>query len=321
MELTIPSISDIKRAHTRIARHILQTPVLTSHSIDEMVGARVFFKCENFQKVGAFKMRGAVNAIFSIRPEDRVRGFATHSSGNHAQAVALASRLAGVKAYIVMPENSAEVKKNAVIGYGAEVVFCEPTLKSREETLKKLIKQTGATFIPPYNDPAIIAGQATTAKELMEEVVDLHFILAPIGGGGLASGTALACHYLSPSTKVLGAEPEKANDAWRSMNEGKIIPSKNPDTIADGLRTSLGPLTFEIIRRHVKEIVTVSEQEIVDAMRIIWERMKIIVEPSCAVPFAALLKRKDDFQGKKIGIILSGGNVDLENLPFGKKIG
>lgn len=321
MELTIPSISDIKRAHTRIARHILQTPVLTSHSIDEMVGARVFFKCENFQKVGAFKMRGAVNAIFSIRPEDRVRGFATHSSGNHAQAVALASRLAGVKAYIVMPENSAEVKKNAVIGYGAEVVFCEPTLKSREETLKKLIKQTGATFIPPYNDPAIIAGQATAAKELMEEVVDLHFILAPIGGGGLASGTALACHYLSPSTKVLGAEPENANDAWRSMNEGKIIPSKNPDTIADGLRTSLGPLTFEIIRRHVKEIVTVSEQEIVDAMRIIWERMKIIVEPSCAVPFAALLKRKDDFQGKKIGIILSGGNVDLENLPFGKKIG
>ena len=321
MELTIPSIADIKRAHTRIARHILQTPVLTSHSIDEMVGARVYFKCENFQKVGAFKMRGAVNAIFSIRPENRVRGFATHSSGNHAQAVALASRLAGVKAYIVMPENSAEVKKNAVIGYGAEVIFCEPTLKSREETLKRLIKETGATFIPPYNDPAIIAGQATAAKELMEEVVDLHFILAPIGGGGLASGTALACHYLSPSTKVVGAEPEKANDAWRSMNEGKIIPSKNPDTIADGLRTSLGPLTFEIIRRHVKEIVTVSEQEIVDAMRIIWERMKIIVEPSCAVPFAALLKRKDDFQGKKIGIILSGGNVDLENLPFGKKIG
>lgn len=320
MELTIPSISDIKRAHTRIARHILQTPVLTSHSIDEMVGARVFFKCENFQKVGAFKMRGAVNAIFSIRPEDRVRGFATHSSGNHAQAVALASKLAGVKAYIVMPDNSAEVKKNAVIGYGAEVVFCEPTLKSREETLKRLIKQTGATFIPPYNDPAIIAGQATAAKELMEEVVDLHFILAPVGGGGLVSGTALACHYLSPSTKVLGAEPEKANDAWRSMMEGKIIPSKNPDTIADGLRTSLGPLTFEIIRRHVKEIITVSEQEIVDAMRIIWERMKIIVEPSCAVPFAALLKRKDDFQEKKIGIILSGGNVDLENLPFGKKL-
>ncbi len=319
MELTIPSMSDIKRAHTRIARHILHTPVLTSHSIDEMVGANVFFKCENFQKVGAFKMRGAVNAIFSIRPEDRLRGFATHSSGNHAQAVALASKLAGVKAYIVMPDNSAEVKKNAVVGYGAEVVFCEPTLKSREETLKKLIKQTGATFIPPYNDPAIIAGQATAAKELMEEVVDLNAILAPVGGGGLISGTALACHYLSPRTEVIAGEPEKANDAWRSMKEGKIVTAKSPDTIADGLRTNLGPLTFEIIRRHVKEIVTVSEAEIVDAMRIIWERMKIIIEPSCAVPFAALLKRKGDFQEKKIGIILSGGNVDLENLPFGKE--
>lgn len=320
MQLQIPSMSDIKRAHTRIARHILLTPVLTSHSIDEMAGARVYFKCENFQKVGAFKMRGAVNAIFSIRPENRVNGFATHSSGNHAQAVALASKMAGVKAYIVMPENSAEVKKNAVVGYGAEVVFCEPTLKSREETLKKVIKETGATFIPPYNDPAIIAGQATAAKELMEEVVDLNFILAPVGGGGLLSGTALACHYLSPSTIVIGAEPEKANDAWRSMKEGKIIPSKNPDTIADGLRTSLGPLTFEIIRNHVQEIVTVSEQEIVDSMRIVWERMKIIIEPSCAVPFAELLKRRADFQGKKIGIILSGGNVDLENLPFGKSL-
>lgn len=318
MTHTIPSMSDIKRAHTRIARHILQTPVLTSHSIDEMVDASVFFKCENFQKVGAFKMRGAANAIFSIKPEDRSRGFTTHSSGNHAQAVALASKMAGVKAYIVMPSNSAEVKKNAVIGYGAEVVFCEPTLKSREDTLKKLQKETGATFIPPYDHPDIIAGQATAAKELMEEVVDLHVIMAPVGGGGLLSGTALACHYLSPKTEVIGTEPELADDAYQSLKKGKVMPAKPPVTIADGLRTSLSELTYTIIKDHVKEIVTVTEDEIVNAMRIIWERMKIIIEPSCAVPFAALLKRKEDFKGKKIGIILSGGNVDLEDLPFGK---
>jgi len=319
MEFTIPTMSDIKRAHTRVARHVLQTPVLTSHSIDEMVDAKVYFKCENFQKVGAFKMRGAVNAIFSIVPEDRTKGFATHSSGNHAQAVALASKMAGVKAYIVMPSNSAEVKKNAAIGYGAEVIFCEPTLKSREDTLKKVIAETGAIFIPPYDHPDIVAGQATAAKELMEEVVDLNVVMAPVGGGGLLSGTALACHYLSPKTVVIGGEPELADDAYQSVKKGKLMPAKPPVTIADGLRTSLSPLTFEIIRNHVKEIVTVSEVEIVDAMRIIWERMKIIIEPSCAVPFAALLKRKADFKGQKVGIILTGGNVDLEDLPFGKK--
>ncbi len=312
----IPSMSDIKRAHQRILKYILHTPVLTSHSIDEKLGAEVHFKCENFQKVGAFKMRGATNVIMSYRPEDRTNGFATHSSGNHAQAVALASKLAGTKAYIVMPKNAPKVKVNAVKEYGAEVVFCEPNEKSRQETCDKIVAETGAEFIHPFDDYRIIAGQATAAKEFIEEVHDLDIMMTPVGGGGLSAGSALTVNYLSPTTEMILAEPENAGDAYESFKKGKLIPVKNPDTIADGLKTSLGEKNFEIIQKHVKEIYLVSEKEIIDAMRLIWERMKIIIEPSCAVPVAAVMKHKEVFAGKKVGIIITGGNVDLGNLPF-----
>lgn len=315
-EEKIPSLSDIKRAHQRIAKYILHTPVMTSHSVDEIMGAEVFFKCENFQKVGAFKMRGATNVIMSMRPEERTSGFATHSSGNHAQAVALASKLAGTKAYIVMPKNAPEVKKKAVAGYGAEIIFCEPTEKARQETCDAVVAKTGAKFIHPFDDYGIIAGQATAAKEFIEENPELDIMLTPVGGGGLAAGTALSVNYLSPKTKMILAEPENANDAWQSFTKGKLIPVKSPDTIADGLKTSLGRRNFEIIKEHVGQIYTVSEQEIIDAMRMIWERMKIIIEPSCAVPVAAVLKHPTVFAGKKVGIIITGGNVDLGNLPF-----
>lgn len=315
-EEKIPSLSDIKRAHQRISKYIIHTPVLTSHSVDEIVGAEIFLKCENFQKIGAFKMRGATNVIMSMRPEDRVKGFATHSSGNHAQAVALASKLAGVKAYIVMPKNAPEVKKKAVAGYGAEIIFCEPNEKARQETCDKVVAETGAKFIHPFDDYGIIAGQATAAKEFIEEHPDLDIMMTPVGGGGLAAGTALSVNYLSPNTELILAEPENANDAWESFTKGKLIPVKSPDTIADGLKTSLGTRNFEIIKEHAKAIYTVSEEEIVDAMRMIWERMKIIIEPSCAVPVAAVLKHPKVFEGKKVGIIITGGNVDLGNLPF-----
>lgn len=315
-EEKIPSLSDIKRAHQRIDKYIIHTPVMTSHSVDDIAGAEIFFKCENFQKIGAFKMRGATNVIMSYRPEDRVNGFATHSSGNHAQAVALASKLAGTKAYIVMPKNAPEVKKKAVAGYGAEIIFCEPNEQARQEACDKVVAETGAIFVHPFDNYGIIAGQATAAKEFIEEYPDLDIMMTPVGGGGLAAGTALSVNYLSPNTELILAEPENANDAWESFTKGKLIPVKNPDTIADGLKTSLGVRNFEIIKEHAKEIYTVSEQEIIDAMRLIWERMKIIIEPSCAVPVAAVLKHPAVFAGKKVGIIITGGNVDLGNLPF-----
>ncbi len=316
MALKKPTLSDIRQAHQRIGQYIINTPILTSHSIDDKTGATIFFKCENFQKVGAFKMRGATNAIFSHRPEERDTGFATHSSGNHAQAVALAANLAGSKAYVVMPKNAPKVKINAVKGYGAEIVFCEPNEKAREDTCNEVIEKTGAKFVHPFDDPAIIAGQATAAKELIEEVHDMDIIMTPVGGGGLAAGTALSVQYLTPTTDVILAEPEEVNDAYQSFKTGKLVPATNKPTIADGLKTSLGELNFEIIQSHVKDILTVSEKEIIDAMRLVWERMKIIIEPSCAVPLAAVLKNKPLFAGKKIGIILTGGNVDLGNLPF-----
>ncbi|MEQ8581948.1 MAG: threonine/serine dehydratase [Marinoscillum sp.] len=313
---SIPSLSDIKRAHQRISKIILETPVMTSNSIDEMTGCTVFFKCENFQKVGAFKMRGAANMILGFRPEERVNGFATHSSGNHAQAVALAAKLSGTKAYVVMPENSAEVKIKATKEYGAEVILCEANEKSRIKTCNEIIAKTGAIFVPPFDDYRVIAGQATVAKEFIEAEESLEVIMTPVGGGGLAAGTALAAKYLDPNIEVILGEPEKADDTYQSMKAGKIMPVKNPNTIADGLKVTVGKRNFEIIQKEVKEVITVSEAEIITAMRIIWERMKIIVEPSCAVPFAALLKRKDTFAGKNVGIILTGGNVDLGNLPF-----
>jgi len=311
-----PDLRAIRAAAKRIRPYAHRTPVLTCSSLDTMAGAELFFKCENLQKVGAFKFRGAANTVFSLSEEEASRGVATHSSGNHAQALALAARLRGIPAHIVMPESSPKVKVAAVRGYGARIVFCAPTQRDRERTLEEVVAQTGATFIHPYNNPGIIAGQGTCALELLEQVSDLDMVIAPVGGGGLLSGTALSCHYLRPEIRVIAGEPKGADDAFRSLRDGRIYPSENPRTVADGLRTSLGTLTFPIIRRHVERIVTVEEDSIVAAMRHIWERMKILVEPSAAVPFAAILEEGFDARGKRIGIVLSGGNVDLDTLPW-----
>lgn len=311
-----PSFSDIKRAHQRISKYILQTPVMTSKNIDDISGCQIFFKCENFQKVGAFKMRGASNVIFSYRPEDRVNGFACHSSGNHGQAVALAAKLAGAKAYVVMPKNSSKVKIDAVKGYDAEVILCEPNDKSRIETCENVLKETGATLVHPFNDYNIIAGQATAAKELIEEVDDLDAIITPVGGGGLAAGTALIAHHLDPNMEIYLGEPEIVNDTYQSIKAGKIIPNTSTETIADGLKTTIGEKNFAILKEHIKDVFTVSDKEIIEAMKLIWERMKIVIEPSCAVPFASILKNKETFKGKRVGVILTGGNVDLTKLPF-----
>ena len=311
-----PSLTDIRAAADRIRRHIHRTPVLSCAGIDRLVGARLFFKCENFQKVGAFKIRGATNAVLSLNERAAAAGVATHSSGNHAAALALAARLRGVPAYVVMPDTAPQVKKEAVAGYGAHITFCAPTLEVREAGLARIVADTGATFIPPYNDERIIAGQATAALELLADIPDLDLILTPVGGGGLVSGTALTVRSLSPSSRVIAAEPRGADDAYRSFRAGHIIPSVNPQTIADGLLTSLGDKTFAIIRDCVDDVVTVEEADIIRAMRLIWERMKIIVEPSAAVPLGALLSRSVDVQGKRVAIILSGGNVDLARLPF-----
>lgn len=261
-------------------------------------------------------MRGAANAIFSFRPEERVNGFACHSSGNHGQAVALASKLAGAKAYIVMPKNSTKVKIDAVNGYDAEIILCEPNEESREQTCADVIAKTGATLIHPFNDYNIIAGQATAAKELIEAREDLDCMITPVGGGGLAAGSALVAHYLDPTMEIYLGEPEKVDDMYQSMKAGKIIPNKSSETIADGLKTTVGEKNFDILKEHVKNVFTVTEEEIVAAMKLIWERMKIVIEPSCAVPFAAVLKNKKAFEGKKVGVILTGGNVDLTKLPF-----
>lgn len=310
----VPTKPDIGQAHERIKAYIHHTPVLTSSSLDELAGCQVFFKCENFQKVGAFKARGAMNAVLSLSREERAKGVATHSSGNHAQALARAAKIMGIKAYIVMPRTAPEIKKKGVKGYGGEITECEPTLASRESTLAEVIKKTGAVEIHPFNNYDVIAGQATAAKELIEEIPGLDFIVAPVGGGGLLSGTALAAKYFSPTTKIIAGEPELANDAWRSLRSGQIEPASPPTSVADGLLTSLGDKTFPIIRENVREIITVSDKEIIAAMRWIWERLKITIEPSCAVPFAAVLKEKATFTNKKVGIILSGGNVDLNKI-------
>jgi len=312
----LPTLDDVRRAAERIAGQAHRTPVLTCAGLDEMVQARLFFKCENFQKAGAFKFRGALNAVLSLSQAEAGRGVATHSSGNHAAALALAARLRGIPAQVVMPDNSPRVKRAAVAGYGGRITLCRPTLQDREETLARIVRETGATEIHPYNDARIIAGQGTAALELLAEVDGLDLVLAPVGGGGLISGTAIAVKGLSPRTGVIAAEPAGADDAWRSLQEGRIVPSIEPKTIADGLRTSLGPLTFAVIRDKVDRIVTVSEEAIVAAMRHVWERMKIVIEPSSAVPLAALLEKKIDPAGLRIGLILSGGNLDLDRLPW-----
>ena len=311
-----PVKKDIEETHELIKPFINRTPVLTSKYVNTLSGADVFFKCENFQKVGAFKMRGACNAVLRLTPEKRKKGVATHSSGNHAQALALSARLNSTKAFIVMPSNAPKVKKNAVLDYGGKIIECEPTLEARERTLKKVVEETGAAFIHPYDNYDIISGQATAAKELLEDTSGLDLILAPVGGGGLLSGTTLSAHYFSKATSVIGCEPEGADDAWGSFNSKKLIPVGETNTIADGLLTSLSDKTFEIIMKHVSDILTVSDVEIKQAMRIVWERMKIVIEPSAAVPLAVLLKNKDKFKEKKIGIILSGGNIDLDSFRF-----
>lgn len=313
---TVPHKQMLLDATDRIAPYVHLTPVQTANSINQMVGGHVFFKCEHFQKVGAFKIRGATNTLLQLTADEKRHGVATHSSGNHAQAVALAANHQHVKASIVMPHNAKQVKKDAVKGYGAEVIECEASQTARQQTLDDVVAKTGATYIPPFNDYRIIAGQSTAAQELLEQVHELDTIVAPVGGGGLIGGTALAATYFGNSVEVLGAEPEVADDAYRSFKEGRLIPGNYPETVADGLRVSLGDKTFSIIKDHVSDIITVSEDEIIAAMRLVWERMKLVIEPSAAVPLAAVLKERQRFAEKRIGVILCGGNVDVTNLPF-----
>ncbi|PID81750.1 serine dehydratase [bacterium DOLZORAL124_64_63] len=310
------TITDIQEAARRIAPHTHRTPVLSSTAIDRQAGCRIFFKCENFQKVGAFKMRGATNAVFALSAEEAARGVATHSSGNHAQALALAARLRGVPAYVVMPTSAPRVKKAAVAGYGARIIDCEPNLPARERGLEEVVRRTGATFIHPYDNARIIAGQGTAALELLAERPGLDVVMAPVGGGGLLAGTCLATRALAPGVRIIAGEPAGADDAARSLAAGRIIPSENPVTVADGLLTSLGKLNFPIIRDHVEAIWTVGDKAIIAAMRLVWERMKIVIEPSSAVCLAALLEHRDAVRGRDVGIIVSGGNVDLDRLPW-----
>lgn len=316
MSHNFPSLAEIKAAHARIQAFIHRTPILSSTAINEIAGCEIFFKCENFQKVGAFKARGAANAVMKLTAEQKAKGVATHSSGNHAAALARAASVAGIPSYIVMPSNAPEIKKKAVKGYGGEIIECEPNLKARETTLEEVVARTGATFIPPYDFMDVIEGQATCALELIEDQPDLDIIMAPVGGGGLLGGTALTTHYLNPEIEVIAGEPAGADDAFQSFHAGKIIPQSGPNTIADGLLTSLGELNFELIQQYVSDILIATDPQIIEAMRLIYERMKIVIEPSCAVPLAALLANQDRFSGKKVGIILSGGNVDLGKLPF-----
>lgn len=303
----------IQQAHGRITHKIHRTPVLTSSQLNTITDAKLFFKCENFQKVGAFKYRGATNALLSLPKEILEKGVATHSSGNHAQALALAAKELGIPAYIVMPNNSPKVKIDAVEGYGARITFCEPNLNARESTLNKIVTETGAEFIHPYNREEIIAGQGTVALELLQDYPDLDIIIAPVGGGGLLSGTAIYSKGFNPKISVYAAEPNGADDAYRSLRSGSIQPSVNPNTICDGLLTSLGQLNYSYIKQYVDDILLVSDEQIIVAMKLIYERMKIIVEPSSATVLAAVIANKKLFEGKKVGLILSGGNVDMNS--------
>lgn len=300
----------------RIKPYIHRTPVLQSTTLNRMSGANLYFKCENFQKMGAFKMRGAANAVLSLSEEDQQNGVVTHSSGNFAQAVALSAKNINVPAYIVMPSNAPQVKVNAVKGYGGQVTLVTPTIEEREANANQIANEKGATKLHPSNQLEVILGQGTAALELLEDEPDMDILITPIGGGGLVAGTALVAHHFGNNCITIGAEPFEADDAYRSLQSGKIEGNESADTIADGLRTVLGDVNFPIIQEHVDQILRVEEEEIVHAMRLIWERMKIIIEPSCAVPLAAVLRHKELFKDKKVGIILSGGNVDLGNLPF-----
>ena len=313
MEMTRKNLID---CHNRIKPFIHNTPVLTSSYINEITGADVYFKCENFQKMGAFKMRGASNAILRLSDEQKSNGVVTHSSGNHAQAISLAAKKIGIKAYIVMPSNAPEIKKEAVKGYGGELIECESNLKAREAAAKDVVHSKSATFIHPSNNLDVIIGQGTATKELIEQYGSFDHILVPIGGGGLIAGSALAAKYFGKNCTVIGAEPFEVDDAYRSLKSGKIETNKSANTIADGLKTQLGDKNFPIIKDEVKSIIRITEEEIIESMKIIWERLKVICEPSCSLPLAAVLKNKETFRNKKVGIIISGGNVDLNNLPF-----
>ena len=312
------SIDDVRTAAERIRGVGHRTPILTSKTLDQMAGRKLFFKCENFQKVGAFKFRGGWNAVSMLSDKEAERGVCTHSSGNHAQAIAYSAQKRGIPAYIVMPNNSPDVKLNAVKGYGANVTLCEPTLEARRTTLEGIAEDTGAAVIHPFNNANVIAGQGTAALELIEDVGELDAMIAPIGGGGLMSGTCITTRSLLPDAKLFGAEPKGADDAYRSLKEGKLLPQEDPRTICDGLLTSMGENTWNILKDHLDAIYTVSDEDVVQSMRLIWERMKIIIEPSCATPVAVVMssKFKQLRNIEKVGIILTGGNVDLEKLPF-----
>jgi len=314
--MILPSKNSLLKSYAQVKAYVHRTPVLTSTLLNEISGAAIYFKCENFQKMGAFKMRGAVNAILQLNDDERGRGVVTHSSGNFAQALSLAARNLGVPAYVVMPNNCPSVKKDAVSAYGGIITESKPNIESREAEAEKIKIKTGATFLHPSNDINVILGQGTSAMELLEDYPDLDYIFTPVGGGGLIAGTALAAYHFGGNCKVIGGEPFEADDAYRSLQSGMIETNTSTETIADGLRTNLGDKNFPIIKELVTDIIRVEEVEIIAAMKLIWERLKIIVEPSSAVPFAALLKEKERFRGKKIGMILSGGNVDLSNIPF-----
>jgi threonine dehydratase len=309
--MSMVSFEDVTTAYERIREAVIQTPVMTSLTANRLANCSIFFKCENFQRIGAFKFRGAYNAISQLSAEERKRGVIAHSSGNHAQAVALAAKMIGISATIIMPKNSSPVKIAATKAYGARVVFCEPTVEAREKMVTTMMEKHQSVLIHPYDDPRVIAGAGTAALELFNEVGALDSILAPVGGGGLISGTTIAAKGFMPTMQVFAVEPEQANDAYKSFATGKLVPSVNPNTIADGLRTSLSERTFSIIRKGVEEIITVSEEAIIEAMRFIWERMKLVVEPSGAVPLAGLFNSKETFANQRVGLILSGGNVDL----------
>ena len=314
--LTIPTWDDVLVAHDRIRPHVHRTPVLTSSFLDRLTGASLFFKCENLQKAGAFKVRGASNAVFGLSDADAARGVATHSSGNHALSLSYAAGQRGIPCHVVMPRTAPQAKKDAVIGYGGSITECEPSTSSREAVFAEVQARTGADFVHPYNDPRVIAGQATCSRELTEQVEGLDAVIAPIGGGGMVSGTCLTLSTIAPGVEIYAAEPEQADDAARSFRAGHIIADDAPNTVADGLKVPLKELTWHFVSRHVTDILTASEQEIIDAMRLIWARMKIVMEPSSAVPLETILKNPETFRGKRVGVIITGGNVDLDKLPW-----
>ena len=314
--MLIPTYDDVLAAHARIEPHIHRTPVLTSSYFNALTGAELFFKCENFQKAWAFKVRGASNAVFGLSDADAARGVATHSSGNHALSLSYAAGRRGIPCAVVMPRTAPQAKKDAVRGYGGTITECEPSTSSREEVFARVQAQTGADFVHPYNDPRVIAGQATCSRELMEQVDGLEQIIAPIGGGGMISGTCLTLSAIAPQVQIYAAEPEQADDALRSLRAGHIIADDAPNTVADGLKVPLKDLTWHFVKSRVTDILSASEQEIIDAMRLTWARMKIVIEPSCAVPLATILKNPEVFRGRRVGVIITGGNVDLDKLPW-----